>query len=128
MRKMLASFWQEWAILVVGVGWMVVYFFARAILEMPNVAPWLRVAVALLPALPFALFARVAISQVGKMDELQRRVQLEALAMAFPAAILLLMLLGLIGQALDLTLERHVWHYLPICYFGGLSLVWRRYQ
>lgn len=128
MRKLLVGFWQDWAILLVGIGWMVVYFFARAVLELSEVAAWLRVTVALLPALPFALFVLVAISEVSKLDELQRRVQLEALAMAFPAAIILLMLLGLVGQALDLTLERHVWHYLPVCYFGALSVAWRRYR
>ncbi len=33
----------------------------------------------------------------------------------------------LVGQALDLTLERHVWFYLPMFYFIGLSVAWRRY-
>jgi hypothetical protein len=38
------------------------------------------------------------------------------------------MVFGLLGEALDLTLERHVWFYLPIFYFVGLALAWRRYQ
>ena len=62
------------------------------------------------------------------MDELQVRVQLEALAVAFPLSILFLMVFGLVGEALDFTLERHVWFYLPVFYFVGLALAWRRYQ
>jgi hypothetical protein len=52
----------------------------------------------------------------------------QALAIAFPLSILFLMVFGLLGEALDLTLERHVWFYLPIFYFAGLALAWRRYQ
>jgi hypothetical protein len=66
--------------------------------------------------------------EVRRMDELHLRVQLEALAIAFPFAIVFLMLLGLFGQALNLADERHVWHYLPMFYFLGLALAWRRYR
>ncbi len=66
------------------------------------------------------------------MDELQRKVHLEALAIAFPLAMLLLMLLGLLELIIPLSHEdwsyRHVWYFLPIFYFVGLAYTRKRYQ
>jgi hypothetical protein len=93
---------------------------------------WLRVAAALLPVVPTALFLWVFIAGIRSMDELQRRVHLEALVIAFPLAVLLLMTLGLLQLAITLPIEdwsyRHVWVYLPMFYFLGLAIAWRRYQ
>ncbi len=93
---------------------------------------WLRVCVALFPLPFFAGFLWVFISGIRSMDELQRKIQLEALAIAFPLAILLLMTLGLLQRAVDLPFEdwsyAHVWIYLPLFYFGGVAIASRRYQ
>jgi hypothetical protein len=66
------------------------------------------------------------------MDELHRRVHLEALAIAFPLTMLLLMVLGLVELVIPLSPDdwsyRHVWQFLPLFYFLGLALTWRRYQ
>jgi hypothetical protein len=71
-------------------------------------------------------------SQIRNLDELHRRVHLEALAVAFPLAILLLMTLGLLEQAIGLPPEywnyRQVWYYLPFFYCVGLVIAWRRYK
>jgi len=88
----------------------------------------LRFLVALLPILPFAAFLYLVVKGQRGMDELELRVQMEALAMAFPLSVLFLMVFGLVGQALDLALERHVWFYLPLFYFAGVALAWRRYR
>ena len=57
---------------------------------------------------------------------------MEALAFAFPLSIFLLMFLGLLQLAVELSPEnwsyRHVWVFLPIFYFAGLALAWRRYK
>jgi len=54
------------------------------------------------------------------------------LAFAFPMAILLLMVLGLLQLAIPLSPEdwsyRHVWSFLPLFYFAGLALAWRKYK
>jgi hypothetical protein len=54
-----------------------------------NISPsnaWWRVPLALTPIVP-AIFAMIAyMRQVGRMDELQRRIQFEALAFGFGAA------------------------------------------
>ena len=45
-------------------------------------ATWLRILVALLPVLPMALAARAQLRFIRDCDELQRRIQLEAFALA----------------------------------------------
>ena len=69
---------------------------------------------------------------VGRMDELERRIELEALAFAFPIAVVLLMTLGLLDLATPLNPDdwslRHVWAMMPALYFMGLWRAKRRYQ
>jgi Na+/melibiose symporter-like transporter len=90
-----------------------------------------RVALALLPVAPFAAFLWCFIADIRTLDELERRIHLEALAIAFPLAMLMLMTLGLLELAIDLPREdwsyRHVWAYLPLFYFIGLVWSKRRY-
>jgi hypothetical protein len=66
------------------------------------------------------------------MDELEQRIQLEALALAFPLTLILLMTLGLLEIAIELPAEdlsyRHVWAMLPALYFLGLTLARKRYR
>jgi hypothetical protein len=49
-----------------------------------------------------------------------------------PNAPVQLMTLGLLQLAVELPVEdwsyRHVWIYLPLFYFAGLGLAWRRYK
>jgi hypothetical protein len=118
----------DWGMLIAALAWVASYFLGRVVTESATLPVALKVAAALLPILPFAAFVYFALKSQRGMDELQVRVQLEALAVAFPLSILFLMVFGLVGEALDLTLERHVWFYLPVFYFVGLALAWRRYQ
>jgi hypothetical protein len=112
--------------------WLLTYFAARWLLKHVAMATWLRVLVALMPMPPFVCCLILFIRNVRGMDELQRRIHLEALAIAFPLTMLLLMTLGLLERAVDLPFEDwsylHVWYYLPIFYFGGLAYATRRYQ
>ena len=128
MKKNIPLFQQTWFLLTVAGAWIVTYFMARGLLENTELSVWLRTIIALFPILPFGFGLYLIFVNIRTLDELHLRVQLEALALAFPLAMVSLMLLGLVGQALDLSIERHVWHYLPICYFIGLTLAWRRYQ
>jgi len=112
--------------------WILSYLGARLALKTLEMDPWLRVTVALIPVLPTALFLWLIIANIRGLDELQRRIHLEALAIAFPLAILLLWTLGLLQVAIDLPAEdwsyRHVWVYLPLFYFVGLAIARRRYE
>jgi len=90
------------------------------------------VAFALLPVIPTALFLWLIVTSLGSLGELERKVHLEALAIAYPLAILMLVTLGFLQLAIDLSPEdwsyRHVWAFLPALYFLGLTVAWRRYR
>lgn len=113
-------------------AFILAYFGARVLLESFVMETWLRVVVAILPVLPFILFLLMLIRGIRQMDELERRIQLEALAVAFPLAILLLLTLGLLELAVKLKPEdwsyRHLWPFLFIFYLIGLVMAKRRYQ
>jgi hypothetical protein len=117
--------------------WGVTYIASRLFLDVElqqriQSPTWLRVAAALLPVLPTAFFLWAIAASIRGTDELHRRVHLEALAFAYPLAVLLLMTLGLLQLAIDLPEKdwgyRHVWAYLPLFYLLGLALAWRRYR
>jgi hypothetical protein len=117
----------------VGLGliWLAAYFAARGVLERSDLEPWLRIVVALAPIPIFAWFLSRFRAAVRSLDELERRIHLEAMAVAFPLGILLLQTLALMQRAVELKFEdwsyAHVWIYLPIFYFLSLGIVRKRY-
>lgn len=117
---------------ILTILWIVTYFFARAFLQNPGPSTAVRIAVALLPIPFFAGALWKFIGFLRSADEFERRIHLEALAVAFPLTMLLLMILALMQRAVTLKFEdwsyAHVWYYLPIFYFAGLFLARRRYQ
>jgi|SRR5687767_9602734 len=117
-----------------GIVWVISYFGARMALEQmgepqPDIS---RIVVALVPLLPFMAFLWKFISFMRAADELERRIQLEALAIAFPLAMVLLMVLALVQLATPLNPNdwsyRHVWQFLPVFWLGGQAIARRRYQ
>jgi hypothetical protein len=113
------------------ITWGVLYFAARAVLE-SAATPWVRVAISLAPLPAFIWFLRDFIRGLRGLDELERRIQLEALAVAFPLTMVLIMTLGLVQVAIPLSLDdwsyRHIWPFLFVFYLAGLTLARRRYQ
>ncbi len=83
-------------------------------------------------ALAFAWFIVEEVRVMRGLDELQRRIQLEALAIAYPLAILLLAVLGLLQPLVRLSPDdwsyRHAWPFLTLFYFVGLTIAGRRYR
>lgn len=114
-----------------GVTFVLTVLVARVALGMVE-QPWLRVLAALLPVLPFCWLLIVIVRGVRNADELERRIQLEALAVAFPLTLVFLLTLGMLELAIHLPPEdfsyRHVWAMLPILYFIGLALARKRYS
>jgi len=112
--------------------WAILYLGARVALESDELADWLRVTIALLPVPFFAYSLILFIAQIRSLDELHIRVHLEALAVAFPLTVLLIMTLGLMELAVGLSPDdwsyRHIWPFLFVFYFLGLIIAWRRYQ
>jgi len=118
--------------LISTVLFVLTYFVARMVLEQEEMAESLRVLAALLPVAPFAWMLWEIIKGVRSMDELEQRIQLEALVVAYPLTLILLMTLGLLEIAIKLPPEdlsyRHVWAMLPVFYFLGLAIAKRRYR
>jgi hypothetical protein len=108
------------------------YFLARVILGLQGPETWIRIAAALLPVLPFSYMLWSIIRGVGALDELEQRIHLEALAVAFPLGLVLLMTLGLLELATELPAEdfsyRHVWAFFPLFYFIGVARARRKYS
>ena len=122
----------QWTIIFTGLTWVLAYLMTRRLLDMDQLPEGWRIVVALAPMVPFAFFLAFTLAGLRSMDELHRKVQLEALGIAFPLAMLFFMLLGLLELALPLSPEdwsyRHTWSYLPLFYFIGLAIAWRRYR
>lgn len=132
MNKILQLLSSQWLRIISAVAWILAYFLVRGVLETDQFTKGSRLVIALIPMIPFALFLMSVLAGIRELDELHRRVHLEALAIAFPLTMLLLMLLGLIELVVPLSPDdwsyRHVWQFLPLFYFMGLAFTWRRYQ
>lgn len=119
-------------LLLIGLTWMGCYFLALLLLQGADLPEWQRAVLAAVPVVPFIGFMLVIVQQIRRLDELERRIHLEALAIAMPAAVLMLMTLGLLevgGLLPDGEWGyRHVWMYLPALYFLGLAIATRRYR
>ena len=90
--------------------------------------PW-RDLIALSPMIPAAALAWVVLRELRRMDELQRRIQLEALGFSFAGTAILTFSYGFL-EGLDyprLSMFT-VWPILAVLWVVGLVLARRRYQ
>ena len=122
-----------WAILITSIVLFVgTWSVARGLLKQTELSQTVRVILALLPIAPFAWMLWKFISGITSLDELQKKIQLEALAIAYPVMMVFLMTLGLLDIAVGLSYEnfglKHLWYYMPIFYFLGVFIATRRYQ
>jgi len=96
---------------------------------MPRVA---QVVVALAPVPVFGLYLHRWLGAVRRLDELQRQITLEALGIAYPLALLLIMTIGLLEMAgairHDLVTYLRLWPLVFWLYFIGLIAARRRYR
>ena len=93
-------------LLIRGLLWVSVYLLSRGLLELTIPSAAARVAIALLPTPFFVYYLWTWMKGVGEMDELERRIELEALGFAFPAALVFLMTIGLLDLAIALESRR----------------------
>jgi hypothetical protein len=90
--------------------------------------PW-RELVALSPMLPAAATAWVVLRELRRIDELQRRMQFEALGFAFAGTAILSFSYGFLeGLGYPRLSMFTVWPILAALWMVGLALARRRYQ
>jgi hypothetical protein len=110
---------------------ILMYFGARIVLEMKDLAVAWQLAAAIVPVPFFGWLLVELIRGARSLDEMQKRIQLEALAFAYPVVVMLLMTLGLLELAIPLNRDdwsyRHVWQMQGVIYCLGLFLAYRRY-
>lgn len=119
-------------LLVRGLLWVSIYLLSRGLLALDIPRVPMRIAIALLPVPFFIWYLWTWFKGVAAMDELQRRIELEALGFAFPATIVYLMTTGLLDlagvlPAGDFSLHQ-IWLMLPMLYYIGLWRAKSRYQ
>ena len=119
-------------LLVRGLLWASVYLLSRGLLELSFGSAGVRSLIALLPTPFFVWYLWTWMKGVSEMDELERRIELEALGFAFPAALVLMMTIGLLDLAITLNPEdfslHHTWLMLPLLYYAGLWRAKRKYS
>jgi len=120
------------AFIVVPVIFVGAYFAARAGIKRVEPGSLAALGLALLPVPPFAWLIWCFVRGIRSMDELERRIQLEALALAFPIALLVTFTAGLLDLA-GFHGEGN-WDLPRLCpllllpYWIGLALARRRYS
>jgi len=91
-------------------------------------SPW-RDLVALAPMIPAAAVAWIVLRELRRMDELQRRIQLEALGFSFAGTAILTFSYGFLeGLGYPRLSMFTVWPILAVLWVVGLALARRRYQ
>ena len=120
-----------------GVLWMLLYVLSLWLLTDRTTFGGIdsrpvRVIVALLPTPFFVWWLLGWMKGLLHMDELQRRIELEALAFAFPSALVFLAALGILDTAVPLKTAdfslRHAWLMMPMLYYTGLWRAQQRYS
>ena len=115
-----------------GLLWVSTFALSRGLLELSIADQTLRILIAVAPVPLFVWFLWIWMKGVAAMDELQRRIELEALAFAFPICVVVLMTLGLLELAIPLNPDdwsyRHVWLMMPMLYYFSLRRAKRRYE
>jgi hypothetical protein len=122
-----------YAVLGLLLTWLVLYFAARFYLETNmHLASGVRLTIALIPTPVFILFVWTFVRGIRTADELERRIQLEALAVAFPLGLVLLTTLGLVQRAVELNFQdwsyNHVWPMFAFFYIAGIFVAKKRYE
>jgi hypothetical protein len=109
-----------------------VYVGAIAALHYVPMTKGFQILVSLAPVPVFGLYLWRAIAGIRRLDELQQRIQLEALAIAYPLSLLMLMTLGLLQvvEALPARLGEFlkIWPAVAWLYVMGLFIARKRYR
>lgn len=112
--------------------WAGSYIGSLGAMKTLELSPAVGIMLTLVPAIAFALFLYKFYRSVYFMDEVQIKIQMEAVVMAFALALFTIMTLGLIDLAVELKPEDWSYRFLvPLFvayYFIGLFISKRKYH
>lgn len=112
--------------------WLLSWIVSALLLDLLTVPVPVRATIALLPLSAFVWFLWRYVRYVRTLDELRHRIELEALAIAFPLAVGFLMTLGQVQLARQGTggvpVTSGFWSYLLVFYLLGRGIAERRYR
>lgn len=112
--------------------WAVSYIGSLGAMKTLELSPAVGIMLTLVPAIAFALFLYKFYRSVYFMDEVQIKIQMEAVVVAFTLALFTIMTLGLIDLAVELKAEDWSYRFLvPLFvayYFIGLFISKRKYH
>lgn len=118
-------------VIIAGLVWAASFIAARLFLDQPDLSVGTRLILAFGPTLPFAAFLMGAIHLSRGYDEMERRVQVEALATGFSLTLLLVATLALAQRAGFAKYQDfsygHILPMLILFYLGGMIIARRRY-
>lgn len=111
--------------------WLLSWILSSALLHSLDLGEGPRAVIALLPLPAFAWFLWRYVAYIRSMDELRHRIELEALAIAFPLAVAFLMTMGQVQLArpgaAGIPVTSGFWGYLVLFYLLGRGIAERRY-
>ena len=119
-------------VLLFGIIWIITYLVCLLIVKKLLLPKWAGLSLALIPAVAFAMFIYRYIKKISSMDEVEIRIQFEAVVWGFSLALLLPMILGSLN--LVIILNNKNWDYLSLVnyfvlfYFIGLIISQRKYR
>lgn len=113
--------------LILAVGFFLIMLLASIELEGYLTTQPLRIALALAPALGFALVVFALGTALASLDELQRRIQTEAIAIGFGLTGIVVVTVGLLD---DVGLEQPDWIYVvfPMVFGWGMGKLWTMWK
>lgn len=128
MDRSVKRYLAEFAIAMLSYGAVLIASIAVLNSAAAEGAPW-RAPVALAPMLPAAAVLVTVVRQLGRIDELQRRIQFEALAFAFGGTALATFGYGFLEQGADYPHLNwfFVWPIMASLWIVGLWFARRRY-
>lgn len=111
--------------------WIFTWVVSAVLLRLTDLPIPVRTLVALLPLPAFGWFLWRYMRYIRTLDELRHRIELEALAIAFPLAVALLMTMGQLQVARQgagsFPVANGFWSYLIVFYLLGRGIAARRY-
>lgn len=112
--------------------WLLAWIVSSLLLETLDLGEGARGVIALLPLPAFGWFLWRYVRHIRAMDELRHRIELEALAIAFPLSVAFLMTIGQLQVArpgaAGVPVTSGFWLYLALFYLLGRGIAERRYN